>query len=72
MLNRFITKIFRRVIIGPRCFKATNDKWEVTNSKGDKFIVSFGLLFEKRDEIVVRALIIGKWQISFAISPLTK
>lgn len=70
--KRFIERIFRCVIVGPRCSKATNGKWEVTNSKGDKFVIPFGVLTEKRDDIVVRAFFIGKWQIAIATCPFLK
>jgi len=70
MLKRLIERIFRCVIVGPCLLKAKNGKWEVTNSFGHKFVISFGVLTEKRINTVVRAFIIGRWQISIATSPL--
>ncbi|RUP38907.1 MAG: hypothetical protein EKK63_11100 [Acinetobacter sp.] len=72
MRKRLVERIFRCVVVGPRLLKATNGKWEVTNSKGDKFVIPFGILTEKRDDTIVRAFIVGKWQVSIATSPFLK
>lgn len=72
MRKRLIEKICRCIVVGPRLIKATDGKWDVTNSLGDKLVVPFGIVTETRDDIVVRALIIGKWQIVIATAPFQK
>jgi hypothetical protein len=69
MRKRFIERIFRCVIVGPRLTKSSDGKWDVTNSKGDKYVIPFGIIVEKRGDTTVKCFIIGKWQIAMSTSP---